>query len=192
MIDPRILRDDPDRVRAAQAKRGLSDEVVDRALSADRARRAAIAAFEEKRAEQKQLGKQVALAQGEEKQELLIRTKALAAQVKESEVAQGQAEAAWQDAIMGIPNLAAEETPFGGEDDFVVLETVGTPRDFAAEGFEPRDHVELGRMLGAIDLDREPRSRARASTSSPASEPSSSWRWSTWRWSRPARPASPR
>jgi seryl-tRNA synthetase len=154
VIDPRILREDPDRVRAAQAKRGLSDEVVDRALSADQARRAAIAAYEEKRAEQKQLGKQVAQAQGEEKQELLARTKALAAAVKEAEAAQGEAEAAWQDAIMSIPNLAADEAPAGGEDDFVVLETVGTPRDFAAEGFEPRDHVELGRILGAIDLDR--------------------------------------
>jgi seryl-tRNA synthetase len=154
MIDPRILRDDPDRVRAAQAKRGLSDEVVDRALSADQARRTAIATFEERRAEQKALGKQVAQAQGEEKQELLTRTKALAAEVKELEAAQGEAEAAWQDAIMSIPNLASEETPTGGEDDFVVLETIGTPRDFAAEGFEPRDHIELGRMLGAIDLDR--------------------------------------
>ena len=154
MIDPRILREEPDRVRAAQAKRGLSDEVVDRALSADRARRAAIAAYEQRRAEQKQLGKQVAQAQGEEKQELLARTKALAAEVKELEAAQGAAEAAWQDAILSIPNLAADETPAGGEDDFVVLETVGTPRDFAAEGFEPRDPIELGRILGAIDLDR--------------------------------------
>lgn len=151
MIDPRILREDPDRVRAAQAKRGLSDEVVDRALSADQARRAAIAAFEERRAEQKQLGKQVAQAQGEEKQELLARTKALAAEVKELEAAQGEAEAAWNDAVLSIPNLAAEETPAGGEDDFVVLETVGTPREF---DFEPRDHIELGRILGAIDLDR--------------------------------------
>ncbi|GAA1158755.1 serine--tRNA ligase [Nocardioides aquiterrae] len=154
MIDPRILRDDPDRVRAAQAKRGLSTEVVDRALSADAARRAAIASFEAKRAEQKQLGKQVARAQGEEKQELLARTKALAAEVKQAEAAQAEAEAAWQAAIMDIPNLAADEAPAGGEDDFVVLERVGTPRDFAAEGFEPRDHVELGRILGAIDLDR--------------------------------------
>jgi seryl-tRNA synthetase len=154
MIDPRILRDDPDRVRAAQAKRGLSDEVVDRALSADAARRAAIAAFESRRAEQKQLGKQVAKAQGDEKAELLARTKALAVEVKEAEAAREAAEGEWQAALMSLPNLAAPEAPEGGEDDFVVLEEVGTPRDFAAEGFEPRDHVELGRMLGAIDLER--------------------------------------
>ena len=151
MIDPRILREDPDRVRAAQAKRGLPGDMVDRALAADAARRAAIADFESKRAEQKQMGKQVASATGEEKQQLLAQVKELAAAVKEAEAAQADAEAEWHDAIMAIPNLAADEAPAGGEDDFVVLETVGTPPEF---DFEPRDHVELGRMLGAIDLER--------------------------------------
>ena len=154
MIDPRLLRDDPDRVRAAQAKRGLSADVVDEALAADERRRSAIAEFERLRAEQKQLGKQIPQAQGEEKPALLARTKTLAAEVKAAEAAQTEAEEAWRAALMAIPNPAADEAPAGGEDDYVVLETVGTPRDFAAEGFEPRDHVELGRMLGAIDIER--------------------------------------
>ena len=154
MIDPRILRDDPDRVRAAQGKRGLAADVVDDALAADTARRAAILAFEAKRGEQKALGKQIPQAQGEERQALLARTKELAAEVKAAEAAQTQAEEAWQAAVLSIPNLAHDQAPAGGEDDFEVLETVGVPRDFAAEGFEPRDHVELGRMLGAIDLER--------------------------------------
>jgi seryl-tRNA synthetase len=154
MIDPRIIRETPDRVRAAQAKRGLSDEVVDRALAADTERRRAIGEFEAKRAEQKQLGKLIPQAQGEEKQALLAQTKTLAAEVKAAEAAQAAADDEWNAALLSLPNLAADETPAGGEDDFVVLETVGTPRDFAAEGFEPRDHIELGRMLGAIDLER--------------------------------------
>ncbi|WP_300683346.1 serine--tRNA ligase [Nocardioides sp.] len=154
MIDPRILRDETDRVRASQAKRGLSDDVVDQALAADAARRAAISAFESKRAEQKQLGGQVAKAQGEEKQALLAQTKALSAEVKALEEANREAEEAWNRSLRAIPNVTSEATPAGGEDDFVVLETVGTPRDFAAEGFEPRDHVELGQLLGAIDLER--------------------------------------
>jgi seryl-tRNA synthetase len=154
MIDPRILRDEPDRVRAAQAKRGLSDDVVDRALAADTARRAAIATFESKRGEQKQLGKLIPQAQGEEKQALLAQTRTLSAEVKDAEAAQVAAEAEWQAALLSIPNLAADAVPPGGEDDFVVLETIGTPRDFAAEGFEPRDHIELGKLLGAIDLER--------------------------------------
>ncbi len=154
MIDPRVLRDDPDRVRAAQGKRGLSADIVDVALAADRARREAIVEFEAKRGEQKTLGKQVAQAQGEEKQELLTRTKALAAEVKALEATQVEAEEAWQAAVLSIPNIAHDDAPAGGEDDYTVIETVGTPRDFAAEGFEPRDHVELGRILGAIDIER--------------------------------------
>jgi len=154
MIDPRILREDPDRVRAAQAKRGLSDEVVDRALSADAERRRAIGEYEAKRGEQKQLGKLIPQAQGEEKQALLAQTKTLAAEVKAAEAAQVAAEEEWNAALLSMPNLASDETPEGGEDDFVVLEQVGTPRDFAAEGFEPRDHIELGKLLGAIDIER--------------------------------------
>ncbi|WP_435768997.1 serine--tRNA ligase [Nocardioides sp. SYSU DS0651] len=154
MIDPRILRDEPDRVRASQAKRGASTDVVDRALEADAARRAAIAAFEEKRAAQKSFGKQVAQASGEEKQALLQQLKALSAEVKDLEGAQAAAEEEWLAALRAIPNVVADEAPTGGEDDFVVVEEVGTPRDFAQEGFEPRDHIELGRLLGAIDLER--------------------------------------
>ncbi|MFL6108724.1 MAG: serine--tRNA ligase [Marmoricola sp.] len=154
MIDPKVLRDNPDLIRAAQAKRGLSGDVVDAALAADEARREAIVAFEALRAEQKQLSKQIPQAQGEERTALLAKTKGLAADVKAAEARQGDAEQTWREAMLAIPNPAAEEAPAGGEDDFVVLETVGTPRDFAAEGFEPRDHIELGRMLGAIDLDR--------------------------------------
>jgi len=151
MIDPRILRDDPDRVRAAQAKRGLSDDVVDRAISADSARRRAIVEYEARRGEQKQMGKQVAAAQGEDKQALLAQVKDLAAEVKRLESVQGEAEQEWREALLSIPNLAADDAPAGGEDDYVVLEHIGTPREF---DFEPRDHVELGRMLGAIDLER--------------------------------------
>jgi seryl-tRNA synthetase len=154
VIDPRLLRDNPDLIRAAQAKRGLSADVVDEALAADEARRTAIAEFERLRAEQKQLGKLIPKAQGDEKAALLEQTKALAAQVKAAEAAQGAAEEAWTAAIRAIPNPAADEAPAGGEDDYVVLAEVGTPRDFAADGFEPRDHIELGKLLGAIDLER--------------------------------------
>jgi seryl-tRNA synthetase len=154
VIDPRLLRDDPDLVRAAQTKRGLSADVVDDALAADERRRSTIVEFERLRAEQKSLGKQIPQAQGEEKQALLARTKTLSADVKKAEAAQTEAEEAYRSCLMAIPNPAAGEAPAGGEDDYVVLEEVGTPRDFAAEGFQPRDHVELGKILGAIDIDR--------------------------------------
>jgi seryl-tRNA synthetase len=154
VIDPRLLREDPERVRVGQAKRGLSPDVVDQTIAADERRRSSIAEFEGLRAEQKSLGKQIPRAQGEEKAELLARTKSLAVAVKEAEAAQDEAEQAYRSLLMTIPNVAADEAPAGGEDDFTVLEHVGTPRDFEAEGFEPKDHVELGRILGAIDVER--------------------------------------
>ena len=154
MIDPRLLRDHPGLIRAAQEKRGLSSSVVDEALEADSARRVAIADFEQLRAEQKQLGKLIAKAQGEEKADLLARTKQLAADVKSAEATQTEAEQGWRDAVYAIPNPAADESPAGGEDDYAVLSVHGIPRDFEAEGFEPRDHVELGKILGAIDVER--------------------------------------
>jgi seryl-tRNA synthetase len=125
--------------------------VVDDALAADERRRASIAEYEALRAAQKQLGKQIPQATGEEKQALLARTKTLSADVKKAEAAQTEAAEAYRDCLMSIPNPAAEEAPAGGEDDYVVLEHVGAPREF---DFEPRDHVELGRLLGAIDIDR--------------------------------------
>jgi len=154
VIDLRILRDDPDRVRAAQTKRGAPPELVDRLLDADRRRRGSIADYERLRSEQKTMGKQIAQAQGEEKQSLLARTKELSGAVKEAESAQATAEQEFRELWLQLPNLASQEAPSGGEDDYAVLEHVGTPRDFESEGFEPRDHLELGRGLGAIDVER--------------------------------------
>ena len=154
MIDLRILREDPDRVRTSLAKRGASPDLVDQMLEADARRRAAIADYERLRAEQKTLGKQIAKAQGEEKQSLLARTKELAGAVKEAEAAQDTADQEFRALWLRVPNIADDAAPAGGEDDFAVLEHIGTPRDFAADGFEPRDHLDLGRILGAIDVER--------------------------------------
>jgi seryl-tRNA synthetase len=104
VIDPRLLREEPDRVRAAQAKRGLSTDVVDVAVRADEERRAAITAFEALRNEQKTLGKQIPQAQGEEKQALLARTKELAAEVKTAEARQAEADEAYRRAVQVIPS----------------------------------------------------------------------------------------
>ena len=154
MIDPRLLRDDPDALRAAQRRRGEPTELVDDLVAADESRRSSIAAFETVRSEQKNVGKLIPQADGEEKQALLAQTRALSVQVKEAEAAQNEAAVAFDALLRALPNPASEEAPEGGEEDFEVLDVVGTPRDFAAEGFEPRDHLELGQMLGAIDIER--------------------------------------
>jgi seryl-tRNA synthetase len=123
-------------------------------IAADGARRTAIAHYEELRAEQKELGKLVSRAQGAERAALLERTKELADQVKKADASRAELDAAFEAMLKLVGNLVAPGVPLGGEDDYVVLETIGDARDFAAEGFAPRDHLELGRLLGAIDVER--------------------------------------
>jgi seryl-tRNA synthetase len=154
VIDPRILREQPEVLRESQRRRGEDVAVVDALVSADSDRRAAIARFDTLRAEQKTLGKQVAAASGEEKAALLVRTKELAVEVKAAQAAQDDAGTRFDELMASVSNVVEDGVPEGGEDDYVVLREVGTPRDFAAEGFEPLDHVELGARLGAIDVER--------------------------------------
>ena len=153
MIDIRLLRDQPDLVRASQRSRGEDEGLVDAILAADEARRASLTDFEAARAEQKAIGKDVARAQGDEKQAILARVKDLSARVKELDAAASSAQVDLDTLMTKLGNVA-DGAPAGGEDDFVVLEEVGTPRDFAAEGFEPKDHLDLATALDAIDMDR--------------------------------------
>ena len=141
-------------MRASQRARGEDVGLVDALLSADERRRSSGSRFDELRNEQKQLGKLIPKAQGEEKAELLKRTAVLAAEVKAANAEQNEAGEEAQRLLAQFANLLHPDAPIGGEEDFVTLEHIGTPRDFAAEGFEPRDHVELGRILGAIDIER--------------------------------------
>jgi seryl-tRNA synthetase len=157
VIDLRLLRDDPDAVRASQAARGDDPALVDAVLDADLRRRAALTDFERLRAEQKSLGKLVAAARGEEKARLLTHAKSLAEQVKARQVDSDAAAAVLDAAARQISNVIEPGVPVGGEDDYVVLRHEGTPRDFAAEygpDFVPRDHLDLGERLAAIDTER--------------------------------------
>jgi seryl-tRNA synthetase len=154
VIDVQVLRTDPDRVRASQAARGESVALVDDLLAADEARRGAISRFEQLRAEQKDLGRQIPRATGDERAALMSRTKELADLVKKASTLADELGAAFGGLVEQVGNLVAPGVPEGGEDDYVVLETHGERRDFAAEGFEPRDHLELGQLLGAIDVER--------------------------------------
>ncbi|MEJ5913543.1 serine--tRNA ligase [Pseudokineococcus sp. 1T1Z-3] len=154
MIDLRALRDLPDVVRASQRLRGEDEGLVGAVLAADERRRGALSQFEAARGEQKARGKEVARATGEQKAALVAAAGELAARVKalQAEAADGAAEV--DRLLRSISNLVADGVPAGGEGDFRLLEEVGTPRDFAAEGFEPRDHLDLGEGLGAIDMTR--------------------------------------
>lgn len=169
MIDPAILRTDPDRIRESQRRRGESVELVDELVEADVAKRRHQTAFDELRNEQKALGKQIGPLQGALKKAgdeesraaaqaeldaLMARAQDLAERVKAAERAAGEAGERVDSLWLQVSNLVNLQSPVGGEEDFVVLEEVGTPRDFAAEGFAPRDHLELGELLGAIDVER--------------------------------------
>ncbi|MFI6407800.1 serine--tRNA ligase [Streptomyces sp. NPDC050548] len=154
MIDLRLLREDPDRVRASQRARGEDVALVDALLSADERRRSSGVRFDELRSEQKSIGKLISKASGDEKAELLKKTGQLAADVKAADAEQHEADEETKRLALQLGNLVHPDVPVGGEEDFVVLETHGTIRDFAAEGFEPKDHLELGEALGAIDVER--------------------------------------
>ena len=171
MIDIKLVRDDPDRVRASQQARGEDPGIVDSILAADERRRSSLGEFEALRAEQKVVSKDVGAAMGAfqkakkagdanaaelEKAAHHARAKAaqLSEQVKALEGNAARAEDELATLLRRVGNVIIDGVPTGGEDDYVVLETVGTPRDFAAEGFEPRDHLALGEVLGAIDMER--------------------------------------
>ena len=151
MIDPVLLRDAPDLVTRSQVARGHSPETVDVALVADRERRAAITAFEELRAAQNAFGKDVAKAPKDEKAALVAEAKGLADRVKQAQAAVAVAEEAADAAFAKIENIIIDGVPAGGEADFVEIRRVGEIPTF---DFTPRDHLELGEMLGAIDMER--------------------------------------
>ncbi|MFD8499390.1 serine--tRNA ligase [Amycolatopsis sp. NPDC059657] len=151
MIDPRTLREDPDAVRASQRARGEDEGVVDKLLSLDTKRRSAIASADKLRAEQKSLGKLVGKSKGEEREALLTKGKELSAQVKAAEAEQTSASEEFEALHRLVPNLVHLDVPEGGEDDYVVLKTVGEPPKF---DFTPRDHLELMEGLKAVDMER--------------------------------------
>jgi seryl-tRNA synthetase len=151
VIDLKLLRDDPDRVRASQTARGDDPALVDALLAADEARRAAVTRADQLRADQKAVSQSVRSASPEERPAVLERAKALAAEVKEAEAAQSAAHEALRVAHLAIPNVVHEKTPPGGEADFVVLEQTG---DVPSYDFPVRDHLEVGEVLKAIDTER--------------------------------------
>jgi seryl-tRNA synthetase len=150
VIDLRVVREDPDRVRASQRLRGADERLVDALLAADDKRRAAVGRADTLRAEQKAFGREIAKASPDERPALLTKAKHLADEVKAAEAEQHEADAALREAHLAVPNLVEDGVPPGGEDDFVTLEVVGTPPTVD----DPRDHTEIGAELRAIDTER--------------------------------------
>lgn len=152
MIDIKFLRENPDVVRASQKGRGEDVTLVDQVMEIDEKRRVAINEFELLRSEQNNLSKSVGAAKGDEKTKLLESAKDLANRVKSADLKRAELEAQTQAVALQLSNILDPNTPIGKEEDFVIIEHVGTPREFS--DFEPKDHVELGKLLGAIDTER--------------------------------------
>ena len=151
MIDPQLLRDNPDAVRRSQEARGASVTLVDEAIAADSSRRTAIGEYENLRAEQNAFGKTVASAAKDDKAALVAQAQVLSTRVKAAQQVATDAEVEFTSIVGAIANPIIEGVPAGGEDNFVTLREVGTKASF---DFEPRDHVEIGELLGAIDITR--------------------------------------
>ena len=151
MIDLRLLRDDPDRVRASQVARGDDPALVDALLSADEVRRAAVTRADGLRGEQKAVSQSVRGASAQERPAVLARAQALAAEVKEAEAGQTDADAVLRAAHLAISNVVLDGVPPGGEADFVLLEQVG---EIPTYDFVVQDHLAIGERLRAIDTER--------------------------------------
>lgn len=154
MIDIRTLRENPEAVRASQQARGDDPALVDTILAADEKRRASQQAFEDLRAQQKNLSRTVGKASPEERPAILAQAKDMSDQVKALEAESNKAAEEFQAAMMKLANPVLPTVPAGGEDDYEVLREVGTIRDFAAEGFEPKDHLDVAEAIGAVDMER--------------------------------------
>jgi seryl-tRNA synthetase len=154
VIDLKVLRETPDVVRHSQKVRGEDVSVVDQLLDADAIARTALSEFETLRAEQNALSKSVGAAKGDEKAALLENAKDLASRVKAADTKRSELEAKAREYLLKISNLIDLDAPVGGEEDFKVIEEIGKPRDFKSEGFEAKDHVEIGKVLKAIDTER--------------------------------------
>ena len=151
MIDLKALRDDPEMFRRSQRARGADEQLVDAALAADERRRAAVTTADRLRADSNAASKAIQSAGADERPAMIARAKELKDAVRAAETEQGDADQALREAAYALPNLVEEGVPEGGEDDSVVVETVG---EIPSYDFDVRDHVEIGQALGAIDLER--------------------------------------
>ena len=152
MLDIKRIREDPDRFRAALARRNLAD-AVDHLLEADERRRSLTARVEELRAEQNRVSKGIGAAQGEEKQRLIEEVGKVSAELKELDPQLAEAGAELDRLLAETPNVPHESAPdgFTEEDAVEVKRNHDEPPAF---DFEPRDHAELGAMLGVLDTER--------------------------------------
>ncbi len=152
MIDLRLLREEPERVRAALGRRGIDDETIEHLVALEQSRREAIAEVDGLRAEQNVRSRAIGEASDEDRPRLIQHASELKEPLKRAEEELEQVRAELDEVLAAVPNLPADEAPDGtDEEDAVELRRVGERPEF---DFSPRDHVDILQPVGAVDLSR--------------------------------------
>jgi seryl-tRNA synthetase len=165
VINPDFVRNNPQIVKDSQSVRGENPALVDEFLKNDQLWRNLTVEVDNLRAEQKSLSKEIGNLKGQQKsspapevdKQLDTLTKKgteLSDNIASLTTKQEEIKKLADKAMSGISNLVHKDAPIGEEKDFKVVETIGKPRDFNAEGIKIKDHVELGEELKLIDLER--------------------------------------
>ena len=152
MLDLKLIRSDPERVKAALARRGAAEQ-VDELLALDARRRELLPQIEGAQAERKTISKQIGEAKqrGEEASEQISAVAELKQAIESGKAELEQVDADLQRVATALPNLPDPDAPEGmTEEDAVVLREEGERPSF---DFEPRDHLDIGTELGLIDME---------------------------------------
>jgi seryl-tRNA synthetase len=151
MLDIRFIREHPDLVQAGARKKRI-DLDIRQLLELDEQRRSLIGKVESLKALRNKMSKEIPTLQGEARQAAIAQMRQVAEESRALEGPLREAEAAFEDLMLRVPNVPADDVPEGLTDaDNVVIKTWGEPPHF---DFTPRDHVELGERLDIIDIPR--------------------------------------
>ena len=159
MLDIKFVRENPDLVDKSCESRQNAHWDRERFFELDEERRSVIAEVEKLQAERNAVSKQIGLLMREGKKDEAEAAKAQVAANKDRIASlddrRGEVEDALFDLVSRIPNIPHESVPYGKDDsDNPEVRRWGTPRDFSADGFEPKAHWDLGPATGMIDFDR--------------------------------------
>jgi seryl-tRNA synthetase len=165
VIDPDFIRDYPQVVRDSQIARGEDPNLVDKFITYDQSWRDLTVEVDKFRAEQKSLSKSIGNLKFQEKnafsndlkkqlEDLTKQATKLSNSINDLALKQEEAKNKSQTVMIALSNIVQQGAPVGDEKDFKVLEIIGNPRDFKAEGIEIKDHVEIGTNLNLIDIER--------------------------------------
>ena len=154
MLDLRAVRSDPERVKAALARRGGAfAAAVDDLLARDEERRAAVSEADDLKAVRNEVSREIGeqKKRGEEAADGVARMREVGSHIAELDSQVASADERIREILLTIPNLPLDEVPAGGEEANVTARSWGEPRSFS---FVPRPHWEIGEALGILDLPR--------------------------------------